>query len=104
MRKLIILLRSVLRDDEDVLRQTASPELPHVFQTAPVFGGNLYKAITIIGPDICEIHSFVLGQPGRRTSAPLVSAPEAQSTFAGDIISDDTVKEQVLAESETHQV
>lgn len=48
---------------------STSPELPHIFQVALLFCGDLYEAVTVVRPNISEVHSFMLGQPGQRTNA-----------------------------------
>lgn len=49
----------------DVLWQIALPELPHIFQAALLFWGNLYEAVSVVWPDISKVHSFMLGQSGK---------------------------------------
>lgn len=42
----------------------ASPELPDILQIALVLWGDLDETVSVVWPDVSEIHSFVLGQSG----------------------------------------
>lgn len=55
--------------ESDILRQIALPELPHIFQIAPVVWGNLNEAISVVRPDISQVHSLMLGQSGKKINA-----------------------------------
>lgn len=44
---------------------TYSPELPQTLQTASVVGSNLYEAVRVVWPYICQIDSFMLGESRR---------------------------------------
>lgn len=55
-----------LHSERGVWRHIAQPELPHILQIALVLWGNLYEAIGVVWPNICKIHSFMLGQSGGR--------------------------------------